>query len=114
MNIEDVRQYALQMQGVTENLFAKEWISFRIEGKWFMLMQLDAPEARVAVKLPPDEAQELRDRYDGIRPAYHMNKTYWSDLYLDWLEEELIKKLIKCSYDIVVSKLPKKLREIYS
>ncbi len=75
-----------------------------------MLMQLDAPQPRVAVKLPPDVAIELRERYDGIRPAYHMNKRHWSDLYLELLDEETVKQQIKASFDLVASKLPKSRR----
>ena len=49
MNIEEARIFALSLNSnVTEDLFADEWVSFRIGGKWFMLMQLDAPEPRVA------------------------------------------------------------------
>ena len=54
MNIEEVRDYALSLGNVTEELFAENWISFRIAGKWFLLIQLDAPEPRIAVKLPPE------------------------------------------------------------
>ena len=109
MNIEEVRQYALGLDAaVTEDEFAENWLSWRIGGKWFMLMQIDAPEPRVAVKLSPDVATELRERYDGIRPAYHMNKRHWSDLYLELLDEETVKQQIKASFDLVASKLPKK------
>lgn len=112
MNIEEVRQYALSLhERVTEELFAEQWISWRIEGKWFLLMQLDAPEPRVAVKLLPDVAADLRERYDGVTPAYHMNKRHWSDLYLERLDDEFVKEQIRASYQLVVSKLPKKLRE---
>ena len=111
MDIESVRQYALSInERVTEELFAEEWVSWRIEGKWFLLMQLDAPEPRVAVKLQPEAASDLRERYDGVTPAYHMNKQHWSDLYLERLDDEFVKEQIKTSYDLVVSKLPKKLR----
>lgn len=94
---------------VTEDLFAEQWISWRIAGKWFLLMQLDAPEPRVAVKLPPAMNISLREQYDGVRPAYHMNKTHWSDLYLDLLDETFIKEQISTSFQLVRSKLPKKL-----
>jgi predicted DNA-binding protein (MmcQ/YjbR family) len=112
MNIEDVRQYALSLnERVTEDLFAEEWISWRIEGKWFLLMQLDAPTPRVAVKLPPEVATELREQFEGVTPAYHMNKTHWSDLYLEQLNDDFVKEQIQASYRLVVSKLPKKIRE---
>ncbi len=110
MDIEAVREYALSLHPeVTEELFAEEWISWRIAGKWFLLMQLDAPEPRVAVKLTPETAIELRERYDGVRPAYHMNKKHWSDLYLNELDESFIKEQIRSSYQLVVNRLPKKL-----
>ena len=105
MNIEEVRSYALSLnEQVTEELFAEQWISWRIAGKWFLLMQLDAPEPRVAVKLPPATSITLREQYDGVRPAYHMNKTHWSDLYLHLLDDAFIKEQISASFHLVASK----------
>jgi len=75
MNIEEVREYALSLnEQVTEELFVKSWISWRIAGKWFLLTNLDVPEPHVAVKMQPDVAIELRERYEGVGPAIHMNK----------------------------------------
>ena len=108
MNVEQVREFALGINTqVTEELFAETWISWRIFGKWFFLFLFDAPEPRVAVKLPPDESAELRIRYDGIRPAYHMNKTHWNDLYLNELPDTLVQELITSSYQLITSKLLK-------
>lgn len=53
-------------------------------------------------------ARELRERYDAIRPAYHMNKEHWSDLFVERLDNGLIKQLIRQSYTNIVQKLPKK------
>ncbi|MDO4165764.1 MAG: MmcQ/YjbR family DNA-binding protein [Bacteroides sp.] len=111
MNIEDVRYYALSLPEVTEDMFAEEWLSFRIAGKWFLLIQLDAPEPRVAVKLPPEQGAALREAYRGICPAYHMNKKHWSDLYLEQLDDDIVRRLIQDSYRLVVSRLPKAVRE---
>ncbi|MBO4874745.1 MAG: MmcQ/YjbR family DNA-binding protein [Bacteroidales bacterium] len=109
MNIEEVREFALSLHPeITEVLFAEQWISWRIFGKWFLLMQLDAPEPRVAVKLPPDEGAELRVQYDGVQPAYHMNKTHWNDLYLNQLDGALVRKLITRSFQVVAGKRLKK------
>lgn len=110
MSIEDVRDYALTLGCVTEELFAENWISFRIAGKWFLLIQLDAPEPRVAVKLPPETGSALREEFAGVQPAYHMNKVHWNDLYLDMLEDGFVREQIRRSYDLVVGKLPKTVR----
>lgn len=105
MNIEDVRSYALNLsENVTEELFAEQWISWRINGKWFLLTQLDAPEPRVAVKLPPATNEILREQYEGVRPAYHMNKTHWSDLYLNLLDDSFVKEQISVSFQLVAGK----------
>ena len=109
MNIEEVREYALSLnEQVTEDLFVKSWISWRIAGKWFLLTNLDVPEPHVAVKMQPDIAIDLRERYEGVGPAIHMNKKNWSELYLNQLDDDFVKEQIKASYDLVVSKLPKK------
>lgn len=108
MDIEEVRRFALSLDGgVTEELFAEQWISWLIGGKWFLLMQLDAPEPRVAVKLPPAVGEELRDSHDGVRPAYHMNKRHWNDLYLNLLDDDFVRKQIEASFHLVASRLPK-------
>jgi predicted DNA-binding protein (MmcQ/YjbR family) len=115
MDIEQAREFALSMKGVTEELFAEnEWISFRVEGKWFMLMQLDALEPRIAVKLLPETGSSLREQYEGVRPAYHMNKEHWNDLYLEQLNDELVEKCIRDSYLLVISRFNKKLKEKYN
>lgn len=110
MNIEEVREYALSMnEQVTERLFADQWLSWRIGGKWFLLTELDVPDPWVCVKLEPEVGERLREQYEGVRPAYHMNKKHWSDLSLELLDDDFVKQQIKASYDLVVSKLPKKL-----
>lgn len=114
MNIEEVREYAMALPGVEEDMpYGPDWLIFRIEGKIFLHIRLKAPEPVCAVKLDPDEGEELREHYDGIRPAYHLNKTHWNDLYLEMLDDRLVKTLIEKSYMIVRSRLPKRLRGKY-
>jgi predicted DNA-binding protein (MmcQ/YjbR family) len=111
MDIESVRGFALSLHPqVTEDMFTDGWVSWRIGGKWFMLMQLDAPAPRVAVKLPPEVAVDLRERYGGMRPAYHMNKHHWSDLYLNELNDDFVKEQVTASFRLVASRLPKRTR----
>ena len=114
MNIEEVRVYAMALPGVEEDMpYGPDWLIFRIEGKIFLHIRLEVPEPVCAVKLDPDEGEELREHYDGIRPAYHLNKTHWNDLYLEMLDDRLVRTLIEKSYMIVRSRLPKRLRGKY-
>lgn len=109
MNIEEIRTFALSLHPeVTEDLFTETALSIRIHGKWFVLIRLETDEPNIAVNMQPEIAQELRERYDAIRPAYHMNKEHWSDLFVERLDDGLIKQLIRQSYTNIVQKLPKK------
>ena len=119
MDIEQVRDYTLSINGVTEDQpFGDDIITYRIEGKIFLCLWLGGGKhdmedglPRFALKLTPDRNEELREHYSAILPAWHWNKKHWSDVYYEQLEDGLVTGLIKESYDLVVSKLPKALRQ---
>lgn len=90
MDIEQVREYALSLYGVTEDQpFGDDNIVFRIEGKIFLCLWLGeemntlALDARhkFACKLPPERNEALRERYGVVTPAFHWNKKHWSDIF---------------------------------
>lgn len=66
---------------------------------------------RFACKLSPERNEELREQYEAVTPAFHWNKKHWSDVFYEQLEPELVMTLIKESYELIVSKLPKAVRE---
>ena len=115
MDIEQVRDYTLSILGVTEDQpFGDDIITFRIEGNIFLCLWLGGglhdisnSEPRFALKLTPERNEELREQFPSITPAWHWNKKHWSDVYYEHLEEGFVKSLIRESYDLVVSKLPK-------
>lgn len=112
MDIEQVRLFALSLPQTTEDMpYGPDWLIFRIAGKIFLHLRLDIPQPTCAVKLPPEEGMQLREQHTAIEPAYHLNKTHWSDLQLEKLDSKLIESLITKSYLAVVNKLPKKVRD---
>ena len=121
MDIEQVREFALSLLGVTEDQpFGDDVITYRIEGKIFLCLSLGGGQHdmrnsghRLALKLTPERNEELREQYSSVTPAWHWNKKHWSDVYYEQLEEDLVKAIIKESYDLVVSKLPKSIRIKY-
>ena len=122
MDIEQVRDYTLSINGVTEDQpFGDDVITYRIEGKIFLCLWLGGGTHdmrgntghRFALKLAPARNEELRECSSAILPAWHWNKKHWSDVYYEQLEEDLVTGLIKESYDLVVSKLPKTIRQKY-
>ena len=55
----------------------------------------------------------MREHYTGITGAWHWNKKYWNQIAITHgdVPEALIRSLIDHSYDEVVKKLPRKLRD---
>jgi len=115
MNAEDIRDYCLSLKDVTESFpFDDESLVFKVENKMFLLISLDAAELNIAVKCNPEQAESLRDRYSAVTPAYHFNKKYWNNIYLDRdMPADEIKYWIEHSYKEVIRKLPKRIREQY-
>ena len=115
MNIEQVREFCLALPGVTEDSpYGPDMIVFRIERKIFLHLALEYADPRISIKLPPEEGQELREKYDTIRAAYHLNKRHWNDILIEnTFPSDQIQNWILKSYHLVLSSLPKKLRENY-
>ena len=121
MNIEQVREYTLSLRGVTEDQpFGDDIITFRLEGKIFVCLWLGGgkhdmqdSEPRLALKLTPERNEELREKFSAVIPAYHWNKKHWSDVYYAQLDDSLVQEWIRESYHLIVSKLPKAVRQKY-
>ena len=113
MNIEQLRAYCISKKGVTEGFpFDEHTLVFKVMGKMFALVALERVPSQVNLKCDPERALTLREEYDGIIiPGYHMSKKHWNTLYLDQLPPLFLKELIDHSYNLVVSKLPKRIRE---
>ena len=112
MNIEEFRACCIGRKGVSEEFpFDSDTLVFKVMGKIFALAPLERLPPQANLKCDPERALELREEYDGIIvPGYHMSKVHWNTLYLEQLPPALIRELIKHSYDLVVAKLPKKLK----
>ena len=64
------------------------------------------------IKCDPVESGELQARYVGVRPGWHMNKRHWISVYFNRdVSDEMVRKLVKKSYDMVVKHLNRKERE---
>ena len=114
MNIELVRDYCLSKKGVTESMpFDDKTLVFKVSNKMFALTSLTSEELSINLKCDPDYAIELREEYENIIPGYHMSKKHWNTVVFDSsIGKKLFIELINHSYDLVVSKLTKKDREV--
>lgn len=112
MTLQELREHCALKPGFSEDLpFGPEVLAFRVGGKIFALMDVDEFES-VNLKCDPERAMELRERYSGITPGYHMNKQHWNTVLTDGsVPNRLVLELADHSYELVRASLPKKLRE---
>lgn len=111
MDIEKVRAYCLSFPNVTEDVQWENDLLFRIGKKMFAVAALEASDHVLSFKCTPEKFAELTER-DGIVPAPYVARYHWVALEsFDALKEAELKALLRNSYELVLAKLPKKLKE---
>lgn len=114
MNLEDFRNLCLSFPCAKENSHWTEpqyqnLVTFTVVDKWFCLLDMDKKACNL--KCPVESVIELQDKYQGVQPAWHMNKTHWITVLLDSdVPAEEIKILVKQAYDLIVASLSKSKR----
>lgn len=111
MYLDDLRNHCLQKTGVSEGFpFDKNTLVFKVFGKMFALTDVDVFDS-INLKCDPEKAIDLRERFHGIQPGYHMNKKHWNTVALmNDVSDQLLFELIDHSYLLVYNSLPKKVR----
>jgi predicted DNA-binding protein (MmcQ/YjbR family) len=113
MDMETIRKYCLEKKSTTESFpFGESTLVFKVSGKIFLLMSLDSLPLQFNVKCDPEKAEELRESYSSVIPAFHMNKKHWNSVILNGqISAKLIREMIDESYALVVQSLPLKERK---
>ena len=111
MRLDQLKSFALSLPHTT---VVKQWgecLVFKVAGKMFLLISLDAEIIDgVVFKCRPDEFDELTE-IDGITQAPYCAKRHWVRVAdLSAIPAEELNRRIRHSYDLVVAKLTKKLR----
>jgi len=109
MNLESLRDYCMELPGVTEELpFGPDTLVFKVMGKMFALTSLDSSAFSFNVKCDPEKAEELRASYTDVLPGYHMSKKHWNTVRVTGsISSELLFSWLKDSYDLVANTLTK-------
>jgi predicted DNA-binding protein (MmcQ/YjbR family) len=109
MDLAQFREFCLNKPGATEGTpFGPDVLVFKVGGKMFALAALDDVPTTVNLKCDPDLALDLRDRYEQVRPGYHMNKKHWNTVEIETgIPDAALQKMIDHSYDLVAKGLPK-------
>jgi len=73
--------------------------------KWFALVMEHEGKTLVNLKCEPMEADFLRGAYEGVIPAYHMNKVHWNSVYLDSdVPDEELRRMTMNSFFLTAKK----------
>jgi len=109
MNIEQIREYCLNKKGVTGDFpFDEDTLVLKVMDKMFLLASLEKIPSQINLKCNPEEAIELREKYEAVIPGYHMNKQHWNTIIIDnSIPPKNIISWIDNSYNLVVSGLKK-------
>jgi predicted DNA-binding protein (MmcQ/YjbR family) len=109
VNRDDVLDLCARLPGAVEDYPFGEGVAvFKVGGRMFALVPLEANPGTVNLKCDPSLALELRARYAAVRPGYHQNKRHWNTVDLDGsIEADEIREMIHHSYTLVVDGLPR-------
>jgi predicted DNA-binding protein (MmcQ/YjbR family) len=111
MNIEEFREYCISKKGVTEELpFGPDTLVYKVLGKMFALTPLESEVFKISLKCEPTKAIELREEFDYIVGAYHMNKTHWNTISGEFAPSKQLRELTDHSYKLVIDGFSKKMK----
>ncbi|MDO4782775.1 MAG: MmcQ/YjbR family DNA-binding protein [Capnocytophaga felis] len=112
MNIEELREFCLSFKASEEGFpFDDEVLVFSVKEKMFCLVNITKYEF-INLKCAPEEAVELREQYAEVTAGWYMNKKHWNSVQINGkISDDLLKKWILNSYDLVVKGLSKKVRD---
>ena len=106
MNKEEIIKYCLTLENTYEDCpFSDDFESVTMKHcknkKWFALLMNVNNKLYLNVKTDPNYSYILRNTYDYIISAYHMNKEHWNTIIIDGkVDKVLVKELIKESYKL--------------
>ncbi len=95
--------------------FGPDTLVYKTHGKVFAITSPENHPPFINLKCDPERSALLRDQYEGITPAYHMNKKHWNSVLLDGsIPSHTIAGLIRHSFDLIWNGLPRKIRESHT
>lgn len=110
MNVDWVREYCMSMPHATESLQWGDDLVFKVGGKMFAVLVLKPAPVWLSFKCSPEEFAELTER-PGIIPAPYSARYHWVALQThEALNASELERLLRESYDMVLAKLPKRVR----
>jgi predicted DNA-binding protein (MmcQ/YjbR family) len=111
VNVDWVRKICLTFPGAFEQVVWEGDLTFKVAGKMFAHTVLEVAPVWLSFKASDENFADLTER-PNIIPAPYLARAKWVALETkDALSLDELAKLLRKSYELVVAKLPKKLRE---
>lgn len=106
---ESIRAYILALPMTEESMpFDDTILVYKVMGRMFAYLRIDSPEGYLALKCEPELAVHLRELYEAVEPAWHMNKRHWNGVHLgQGVPMAELQTWAKASYDLVCDALPR-------
>ena len=112
MDAEWLRKVCLSFPGTTEQIQWGYDLVFKAAGKMFAITPLEPAPVCLSFKASLEKFAELTER-QNIIPAPYLARAQWVALQTrDAVRTDELAGLLRESYELVVAKLPKKMREM--
>jgi predicted DNA-binding protein (MmcQ/YjbR family) len=110
LKIDWIRRYCISMPHATESVQWGDNLVFKVGGKMFAIVALEPAKVWLSLKCSPEAFAEMVER-PGVVPAPYLARNHWIALETeDALNTAEAERLIRGSYELVIAKLPKKIR----
>jgi len=111
MDAEWLRKLCLSFPGTTEQIQWGYDLLFKVGGKMYAITPLEPAPVCLSFKASPEKFAELTER-QSIIPAPYLARAQWVALQTrDAVRHEELAGLLRESYEMMLAKLPKKMRE---
>jgi predicted DNA-binding protein (MmcQ/YjbR family) len=111
IDVEWLRKICLSLPYATEQIQWGSDLLFKVHGKMFAATPLEPAAVCLSFKCSDEAFVELTER-PGVIPAPYLARATWVALETrDAIAREELAELLRASYELVVAKLPKRLRQ---
>jgi predicted DNA-binding protein (MmcQ/YjbR family) len=111
IDVEWLRKVCLSLPHTTEQIQWGSDLLFKVHGKMFAVTPLEPARVCLSFKCSDETFAELTER-PGVIPAPYLARAKWVALEAgDAIVREELAALLQGSYELVVARLPKKLRQ---
>ena len=110
MDTEKLRSFCLSLRGATEGIKWEDHLAFMVAEKMFLLTGMD-DTSNVSIKVTDEDFEMLTER-DNIIQAPYMARNMWVSIQKrNALKPKEWEHYIRTSYELIKSKLPKKVQK---